>query len=943
MKNTDTLLDQFNVYRCPRAFDRALGVDILRDLPESDVSAEFLTGVAGSSPYLADLLVKERDWWPQALTRPQAHFEQLLAALMELSPDQMRFGLRQGKRRMALLTALCDIAGCWPLEQVTQAITRFAQTAVDVALKSEIRALILRGKLPGQAEADTAHAGGLSILAMGKMGASELNYSSDIDLICLLNEDRYAPDDFVMARSALVRATRNLCAVLSDRTGDGYVFRTDLRLRPDPAVTPVAVSMDAAMRYYESLGRSWERAAYIKARGCAGDIEGAERFLASLTPFVWRRHLDFAAIEDAHDIRLRIRESKLMGRAITFPGHNMKLGRGGIREIEFFTQTRQLIAGGRDKTLRSRGTVSGLNALAQAGWIKDEVAVTLSDHYRAHREVEHRIQMIHDAQTHQIPQNQEGQARVASLMGMDVEDMQRDTLRRLEEVHELTEGFFTPSDVGGSKTEIADSSTFQIDQDVVARWRSYPALRSERGARIFDRLKPDILARLGATANPAEALIALDGFLKGLPAGVQLFSLFEANPQLVDLLVDIVGTAPDLAEHLSRNASVFDAVINGGFFAQWPGQAVLQSELSGHLKGEQDYEARLDYARRWCKEWHFRIGVHLLRGLIDADVAGQQYGDLAQSVIAALSPHVKNEFARKHGPAPGRGYVVVAMGSLGAGRLNAQSDLDLIVVYDPEQAETSDGKRPLAVRTYYARLTQALVTALSAPMSQGRLYEVDMRLRPSGSQGPVAASWASFVQYQKQDAWVWEHLALTRARVVAGDAGLAHDFEQFRTEFLALSRDPNTVLEEVARMRARLKDAKRANGTWDAKTGPGRMLDIELIAQAGNLISRRSSRSIFDGLLAVSESGWMPAQDADDLARAYRLMWSIQSAGCLIAGKTLETIDRCEGACRFMLRAAVAAGFESSDLETLQSCLEDTYRQCADTIGRITAIVQSED
>ena len=291
--------------------------------------------------------------------------------------------------------------------------------------------------------------------------------------------------------------------------------------------------------------------------------------------------------------------------------------------------------------------------------------------------------------------------------------------------------------------------------------------------------------------------MALDGFLAGLPAGVQLFSLFEANPQLIELLTDIVGTSHALASHLSRNASVFDAVIGGSFFADWPGQEALQAELTQALSEETDYETQLDLARRWCKEWHFRVGVHHLRGLIDGAQAGQQYAELAQSVIAAILPHVTENFARKHGPAPGRGAAVLGMGSLGAGRINSQSDLDMIVIYDPLDQDMSEGPRPLATRTYYARFTQALITALSAPMSQGRLYEVDMRLRPSGNQGPVATSWASFVNYQQNEAWVWEHLALTRAHVVAGDAGLAEEIEAFRTEFLSHPRERGKVLRDV--------------------------------------------------------------------------------------------------------------------------------------------------
>ncbi len=391
------------IARLPRPFDADLGAETRAAVPElTGDLARLVEGAGGSSPYLKGLIEREAGWLPGALEDTDRAFETVLAEARALPPDQLRPGLRQAKRRIALIAALADLAGAWPLERVTGALTDFAGLACDLALKSEIAALIRRGKLPGQGEDDVASAAGLTVLAMGKMGAHELNYSSDIDLICLFDETRYDPADFHDARQGLVRATRNMSSILGDRTAEGYVFRTDLRLRPDPAVTPVCMAMEAAERYYESLGRTWERAAYIKARPAAGDLEAGARFLASLRPFVWRRHLDFAAIQDAHDMRLRIRETKGTGGAISVPGHDMKLGRGGIREIEFFTQTRQLIAGGRDPELRQRGTVAGLAALAAKGWVPEEVAARLTEHYRAHREVEHRIQMVHDAQTHRI-------------------------------------------------------------------------------------------------------------------------------------------------------------------------------------------------------------------------------------------------------------------------------------------------------------------------------------------------------------------------------------------------------------------------------------------------------------------------------------------------------------------------------------------------------------
>lgn len=910
--------------RLPYAFDAALGTEARSLVPGlTGAAAELVAGAGGSSPYLMGLISKEADWLPEALDAPAQALDRVFADCREMAPEQLKSGLRQAKRRVALLTALCDLGGVWPLEQVTGALTDFGALCADVAIKAEIAALIRRKKLPGLTEDDVETAGGLTILAMGKMGAHELNYSSDIDLICLFDETRFDPGDFFEARQGMVRATRNMCALLSDKTGDGYVFRTDLRLRPDPSVTPVALAMEAAERYYESLGRTWERAAYIKARACAGDIAAGTRFLTALRPFVWRRHLDFAAIQDAHDMRLRIRENKGTGGAITVPGHDMKLGRGGIREIEFFTQTRQLIAGGRDESLRLRGTVESLAALAAKGWIPRDVADTLTGHYRFHREVEHRIQMVHDAQTHRMPQSEDGIARVACLMGRDPADLLKDIRDRLTEVHALTEDFFAPDAVPASSPAVPEG----LDKAVIARWRTYPALRSARGAQIFERLKPELLSRLSRTAKPGEALLALDGFLSGLPAGVQLFSLFEANPQLMDLLVDIVGTSADLAAFLSRNSGVFDAVIGGSFFDPWPGKETLIRQLADLLEAEGDYEAQLDAARRWCKEWHFRIGVHHLRGLVDAEGAGVHYAELAEAVIAALVPCVEAQFATKHGSPPGRGAAVVAMGSLGAGRINAQSDLDVIVIYDPQDVETSDGKRPLATRTYFARLTQALITALTAPMAQGRLYEVDMRLRPSGNQGPVATSLAGFTDYQHNEAWTWEHLALTRARTIAGPDDLCADIEKIRAGVLSRPRARGETLTEVATMRARIAAAKAPAGIWDAKTGPGRMMDIELVAQAGALLSAKGVRDVAGGLQGAVACGWLSVAESQILSDAYRLYWSVQTAARLLSAKGLEAATIGEGGALFLCRSS---GFET--LEALEEDLAARYLACSDII-----------
>ncbi|THD74811.1 glutamine-synthetase adenylyltransferase [Thalassobius vesicularis] len=913
------------ITRSPRPFDPDRGAEARALFPGQPPEVmQVIAGTAGCAPYLKTLMEKERDWLPEALDDPEGAIQALFQAARDCPHDQLPTHLRQSKRRIALLTALCDLAGVWPLEEVTGTLTRFADLASDVALKACIAAEIKRNKLPGATEDDIATAGGMVSLAMGKMGAYELNYSSDIDLICLFDETRFDPSDYHDARASFVRATRKMSGMLNDLTADGYVFRTDLRLRPDPSVTPVCMAMAAAETYYESLGRTWERAAYIKARPSAGDLTAGEGFLKTLRPFIWRKHLDFAAIQDAHDMRLRIREHKGTGGQRALPGHNMKLGRGGIREIEFFTQTRQLIAGGRDPDLRLRGTVEGLSALAAKGWIPEDVAATLTTHYRYHREVEHRVQMINDAQTHLLPQSPEGFERLACFMDTSVDAFQTDLRARLEEVHDLTEGFFAPD------TSPKTKPVPEFDAQILQRWATYPALRSERAMSIFKRLRPELLSRLHRAAKPEEALLALDGFLSGLPAGVQLFSLLDANPQLIDLLIDIAGTSPALAAHLSRNAGVFDAVIGGGFFADWPGHDSLRAELTERMDAEPDYEGKLDTARRWAKEWHFRIGVHHLRGLIDAARAGAEYADLAQAVLGALWPVVVDNFAAKHGDPPGRGAMALGMGSVGAGRINSASDLDLIVIYDADGVESSDGRRPLAARTYYARLTQAMVTAVTALMSEGRLYEIDMRLRPSGTQGPVAVSLPAFTDYQLTEAWTWEHLALTRARGVAGSDTVADEVEQVRIRVLGLPHDAAKVLADVSEMRGRIAAAKAPAGPWDAKIGPGRLQDIELLAQAGALLTHHTGPTIHGALASAVTGGLLSEAEGDTLIRAYDLCWQVQMVSKLLTDKPLDADSIGEGGRKMLLRET---GFDTVD--ALETAMGDASQAAATVIDTV--------
>jgi glutamate-ammonia-ligase adenylyltransferase len=891
-----------HITRLPIGFDSARTRDLRQLYADVDPRLQDLVaGAGGNSPYLAGLLEREADWLPTGLASADVVAEET-HGFEALEPDQLGVALRRTKRRVALLTALADLGGVWPLERVTGTLSQLADRAVDLALRAHVAQEIRRGKLP-PTEAD---AGGIFALAMGKGGAGELNYSSDIDLIVLYDDSLYEAAARYDARAALIRATRRMAATLSDLTEHGYVFRTDLRLRPDAAVTPVCISTAAALAYYEAEGRTWERAAFIKARAAAGNIAAGERFLKELRPFVWRKHLDFAAIQDAHDMRLRIRDHKGLGGRVEVAGHNIKLGRGGIREIEFFTQTRQLIAGGRDPDLRPRDTVGGLQALARKGWIPEDVAAELIGHYRGHRDIEHRIQMVNDAQTHCLPKDAEGLAVIAALMGEDdVASWSACLKSRLERVHDLTEAFFAP----GQATELPQISVEA--RAIIDRWQTYPALRSTRAQQIFKRVEPELLSRMAKTGHPDEALARFDGFLARLPAGVQLFSLFEANPQLIELLVDICGTAPGLAAYLARHPVVLDGVLGGSFFAPWPGAVNLRDGLAKALNRalvapNGGYEPALDAARRWAHEWHFRIGVHHLRGLIDADEAAGQYADLAEACVAALFPVTAAEFAGRHGAAPGRGAIILSMGSLGARTLNADSDLDLIVIYDADGVEASEGPRPLAARPYYARLTQAMITALSALTAEGRLYEVDMRLRPSGRQGPVATSIQSFENYQLTEAWTWEHLALTRARVIAwvGSDGpdLGDEVEALRHRILRARGGDPKVMPDLGQMRDRIFAAKACGAAWEAKIGPGRLQDIDLLAQSCALRAGDPARSTLAQLRAGRRAGLLGREDAEALSSCWRFLWRLHASGRLLSDQPLDMDEIGQGGQEFLLR-----------------------------------------
>jgi glutamate-ammonia-ligase adenylyltransferase len=791
---------------------------------------------------------------------------------------------------------------------------------------------------------------------MGKLGAFELNYSSDIDIIVFYDAQRAGLKPDLEPSTFFVKLTRELVRLMQEHTPDGYVFRTDLRLRPDPGATQIALSTDAGLTYYESFGQNWERAALIKARISAGDAEAGEEFLAQLAPFVWRKYLDYAAIADIHAMKRRVHAYKGHG-AIAVEGHDIKLGRGGIRDIEFFAQTQQLIAGGRHPELRSRGTIETLERLAKGGWIAREAASDLTEAYLFLRRIENRLQMVGDQQTHVIPDEPEELDRVAKLSGFDdINAFGEALLARFKRVEAHYGALFEklpelPSSVPTlvisadekDPAALASLERFGFGNPgaaiaAIRAWQSgrYAATRSARARERLTEFLPSLLDAFGRTAEPDLALATFDKVMAEMPAGVQLFSLLAANPSLLRLVADIMGTAPRLARIIGRRPRLLDAVLDPGFFGAVPTPAKLKELVGAALAEAGDYQEALDRARIVGREQAFLIGVRVISGTISARQAGAAYAGLAETLIEAIAGRVEAELVRTHGSMPGGQAAVVAMGKLGGHEMTAGSDLDLIIVYDyAGEGAHSDGARSLPGPQYYSRLTQRLIAALSAETAEGSLYQVDMRLRPSGNQGPVATRLSSFVTYQEGSAWTWEHLALTRARVVTGPVALRRQINDTIAAVLSRPRERAAVAEDVRAMRTKIADDKGSAGIWDLKQARGGLIDLEFIAQFLQLVSAAEHSGVLDqntelALTKLSAAGVLSPGDAEILVPAARLYHTLTQVLRLCLDKPFDADDAPRA-----LKDLLARASDMPDFATLEASLKDTLATVREAFERI--------
>jgi [glutamine synthetase] adenylyltransferase / [glutamine synthetase]-adenylyl-L-tyrosine phosphorylase len=871
--------------------EKEVKLQLLAIFSSNKQAAQLVAGCMFHSPFLRRLMRANPAQVLASLTlNPDAYFTSLLTQLEAITHETGKIEshmrqLRRIRNSIALHIALMDCGGVWGLSQVVQALTQTAdvavQVALDIALRAEVGAgklrkdpssVALRHPLPqgekeeteppifpsplvgegdprGRVRGKYSNTCGIVIIAMGKHGAGELNYSSDIDLIALFDPNQMPITQGQEPQLVAVKIIQTIVKLLDQHTADGHVFRVDLRLRPDPSSTPLALSLGAAFSYYETVGQNWERAAMIKARAVAGQIELGEAFLAELTPFIWRKYFDYAAIADIHAMKRQIYVHK-GHETIAIEGHDIKLGRGGIREIEFFVQTQQLIYGGRRAQLRGKQTLHMLQELQADRWISQFAVDDLTAAYVFLRTIEHRLQMLNDEQTQRLPVSENDLNNFALFCGYTPAGFPKTLLKHLKNVeHHYAHLFESTHDLASQTGSLIFTGT-QDDPETLQTLKTMgfanPALLTEtirgwhfgrrkavttaRARENLTELVPKLLAAFAKSTDPDAALIAFDLALSQMPAAVELFAILKQNPALLTLFAELLGNAPRLADIVTKRPHVLDSLLDPEFVK--PRDAIQIKQRIEHLLARAtSFEDFLNQARELSFTERFLVGARVLSRVVDPLSAGPAHSIIAEAFIEQALAQVRREIELRYGVIAGAKMAILGLGKLGGREMSAASDLDLIIIYDAPEGAMSDGDRVLSPPDYYARITQRLVTALSAPMARGVLYDIDLRLRPSGRKGPVAVSLQGFACYHATEAETWEHMALTRARCVAGDALFFAGVEQVIDAIITCPRELTSLAQDIRAMRELVAQEKGDDGVFNLKLAQGGLLDIEFIAQ----------------------------------------------------------------------------------------------------------------
>jgi glutamate-ammonia-ligase adenylyltransferase len=886
---------------------RAQGENWFDVAPRVLAVSEFVARACETRPELLPDLIQSGDLY---CTYASGELRRRLQAAVMGCADEssLKTVLRKLRQREMVRIAWRDLAGWANLEETVTTLSALADACLDEALAKLYEWACVRDGVP-KAETGGATAK-FVVLGMGKLGGEELNFSSDIDLIFSYSEEGETDKRGLSNHEFFVRLGQRLNQALNEQTADGFVFRVDMRLRPNGASGPLALSFDAMEQYYQAHGRMWERYALIKARVVAGDPAAGAEILQRLRPFVFRKYLDYTAVEEIRALKASIHR-ELLRKGIE---SNIKLGPGGIREVEFIGQAFQLIRGGRDLRFQERRILTVLAHLADEGDLTAQAVNDLSNAYEFLRNTEHRLQMINDQQTQVLPTDDLDRLRVAVGMGFgDWPSFHSVLMRHMQRVHEhFNSVFAAPQGEAPAADEqglhalwagtleetaahevlqaagFADAGTTLSLLKGLRAGDAYTAL-SANGRERLDKLMPLLLGAAGLTPEPQTTLARLVAFVEAIGRRSVYLALLVENPLALSQLVKLCSASEWIARYLNQHPILLDELMDAvSLYAPLTRDALaaeLQSRLA-HLPVD-DLEAQMEALREFRNGHVLRVAAADVGPGLTPEEIGRHLGHIAEVIVAQALTLAHDDLVLKHGyptlEQGGKtirpGFAVIAYGKLGSLELGYTSDLDMIFLHGAEQGGgVTDGARPIANEVFFARLGQRLIHVLTARTGGGILYEVDTRLRPSGGSGMLVTHPAAFREYQDSHAWAWEHQALIRARPVAGDATLARVFEEIRATTLCRERDPETLRAEVAAMRARMHEAQAPPdpGEINLKHGPGGMIDVEFMVQYTvlrwahdhpELIRHRGNIPLLDALEA---RGLLDAAQAGLLRDAYR-------------------------------------------------------------------------
>jgi glutamate-ammonia-ligase adenylyltransferase len=944
------------------------GLRSWRKFPQSHLPE--LIRVLGASAYLSDILICEGQDWPQLfvqqIKRPQKTASDHLAELLpiikrDISFDEVAHALRQHKRREFLRIGGRDLLSSVSVEDTLRELTALAEASLEVTYRfcrSQVEKDFGSLRLPNTEEKNR-----FVILGMGKLGGEELNFSSDIDIIYLYEENEGESDGGckgkISPRGFFTSLAEKITRLMGEITNEGFVFRTDLRLRPLGRKGPLVQSLGSALLYYESWGQCWERSALIKARPIAGDKDLGDQFLCDIEPFIYRRYLDFTTVDELRHMKMRIEHELLSPKS---KERNVKLGFGGIREIEFFTQALQLVNGGYEPRIRESNTLQALDLLACYHYIPAKEKNALSKAYRFLRDVEHKIQMVHEAHAHAIPEGEEEEKALARRLGYSPNKGASERQLFWKAYHQETTSVRRAFDrlFYGAQKELSSDSLSDLgkiwndldEEELMVEelkrlgfpnpQRAYQNLLAVRDGEFYSppsprrinvirNLGPALMAEITRAGSPERALFNLAEFSHRIGARTGFLSLLAENPETMRLLVTLFANSQFLTEIFLKRPELIDSLILVDLTQIRKTRDEILRELVGACAETDDLEEKLNCLRRIKVEEFIRIGLHDLGEALQLEEVITQLSALAEACLEASLKISREEMEKNFGQVQGGSFAILGMGKLGGREIDYNSDLDLIFIYDASEEINSEGGKTgsLGTHEYYVRMGQKLITFLSAPTEEGIAYKIDMRLRPSGRAGPLVSSLEAFRHYHETSSELWERQALTKARRVAGDRELGTRAERVAGAFAYGKGLTQDGIGEIDHLRIRMERelARESSSRFNLKKGKGGMADIEFITQMLQLSHGQRHpgirlRGTLEALNALNKEKIIKHSDYQLLSEGFRFLRRLDHRLRLERDQSIDILD---GEATELNRVAQALGYKASGRSTAADQLLRDY------------------